>query len=109
MLESMRNMNNRLQIRYFGLIPRFYLKKGFLTTHSSLSSPHKTANSLKISNFRDDSHTPHRLLSSNIVFAELFMILPLIRLFLSPIKSLLLSIHYFLYIMPQFTRLSKER
>ncbi len=65
-LESMRNMNNLLQIRYFGLIPRFY------SLNNALSASQNHAISLKISDFRDDSHTPHRLLISPIIYQLLF-------------------------------------
>ena len=51
----MRNMNNLLQIHYFGLIPRFY------SLNNALFASQNHAISLKISDFRDDSHTPHRL------------------------------------------------
>ncbi len=59
LLESMRNMNNLLQIRYFGLIPRFY------SLNNALFASQNHEISLKISDFRDDSHTPHRLLGLN--------------------------------------------
>ncbi len=64
----MRNMNNLLQIRYFGLITRFY------SLNNALFASQNHAISLKISDFRDDSHTPHRLLSSKICVKSLQLV-----------------------------------